>query len=194
MRDLEIRGAGSILGAEQHGHMEAVGYDMYLKILSEAIGEEKTGQEYVEKKECVVDINVDAHIPETYIDSVKNRINMYKRIAEIENGEDAMDVTDEFIDRFGDIPPSVQGLIDVALLRAYASKLGIFEIKQQNGMVLAFFNDFKPEYASAVAHNMRGKAMISGARSSAPYISVKLLGRSSVEAIKELITCLSQCN
>jgi len=192
MRDLEIRGAGSILGAQQHGHMEAVGYDMYLKILSEAIGEEKSGQEHREKKECVVDINIDAHIPETYIDSVKNRINMYKRIAEIENGEDAMDVTDEFIDRFGDIPPSVQGLIDVALLRAYAAKLGIFEIKQQNTMVLAFFNDFKPEYASAVAHNMRGRAMISGARSSAPYISVKLLGRSSVEAIKELITCLSE--
>ncbi len=191
MRDLEIRGAGSILGAQQHGHMEAVGYDMYLKILAEAIGEEQTGKEHVEKKECVVDINIDAHIPEDYIDSVKNRINMYKRIAEIENGEDAMDVTDEFIDRFGDIPPSVQGLIDVALLRAYAAKLGIFEIKQQNGMVLAFFNDFKPEYASAVAHNMRGRAMISGARSSAPYISVKLLGRSSVEAIKELITCLS---
>lgn len=192
MRDLEIRGAGSILGAQQHGHMEAVGYDMYLKILSEAIGEEKTGIEHTEKQECIVDINIDAHIPETYIDSVKNRINMYKRIAEIENGEDAMDVTDEFIDRFGDIPPSVQGLIDVALLRAYAAKLGIFEIKQQNGMVLAFFNDFKPEYASAVAHKMRGKALISGARSTAPYISVKLLGRSSVEAIKELITCLSE--
>lgn len=192
MRDLEIRGAGSILGAEQHGHMEAVGYDMYLKILSEAIGEEKTGQEHTEKKECVVDINIDAHIPEAYIDSVKNRINMYKRIAEIENGEDAMDVTDEFIDRFGEIPPSVQGLIDVALLRANAAKLGIFEIKQQNGMVLAFFNELRPEFASAVAHNMRGRAMISGARSSAPYISVKLLGRPSVEAIKELIVCLSE--
>ncbi len=192
MRDLEIRGAGSILGAEQHGHMEAVGYDMYLKILSEAIGEEKTGQDHTEKKECVVDINIDAHIPEAYIDSVKNRINMYKRIAEIENGEDAMDVTDEFIDRFGEIPPSVQGLIDVALLRANAAKLGIFEIKQQNGMVLAFFNELRPEFASAVAHNMRGRAMISGARSSAPYISVKLLGRPSVEAIKELIVCLSE--
>ena len=191
MRDLEIRGAGSILGAQQHGHMEAVGYDMYLKILSEAIGEEKTGEIKEEKHECVVDISIDAHIPESYIDSVKNRIGMYKRIAEIENGEDAMDVTDEFIDRFGDIPKSVKGLIDVALLRAYASKLGIFEIKQQNGMVLAFFNDFRPEYASAVARDLRGKAMISGARSSAPYISVKLLGRSAIDAIKELITCLS---
>ena len=102
-----------------------------------------------------------------------------------------MDVTDEFIDRFGDIPPSVQGLIDVALLRAYAAKLGIFEIKQQNGMVLAFFNELKPEYVSAVAVNLRGKAMISGAKSSAPYISLKLQGRSNVDAIKELVTVLS---
>lgn len=191
MRDLEIRGAGSVLGAQQHGHMEAVGYDMYLKILSEAINEEKTGQQQTEKRECVVDISIDAHIPETYIDSVKNRISMYKRIAEIENAEDAMDVTDEFIDRFGDIPPSVKGLIDVALLRANAAKLGIFEIKQQNGMVLAFFDVLRPEYVSAVAVNLRGRAMISGAKSSAPYISLKLQGRSNVEAIKELIAVLS---
>lgn len=191
MRDLEIRGAGSVLGAQQHGHMEAVGYDMYLKILSEAISEEQTGQEYREKKECVVDISIDAHIPETYIDSVKNRIGMYKRIAEIQNGEDAMDVMDEFIDRFGDVPPSVKGLIDVALLRANAAKLGIFEIKQQNGMILAFFNELRPEYVSAVAVNLRGRAMISGAKSSAPYISLKLQGRTNIEAIKELITVLS---
>ena len=191
MRDLEIRGAGSVLGAQQHGHMEAVGYDMYLKILSEAINEERTGEEHTEKQECVVDINIDAHIPETYIDSVKNRISMYKRIAEIQNGEDAMDVTDEFIDRFGDIPPSVKGLIDVALMRAYAAKLGIFEIKQQNGMVLVFFNEFRMEYASAIAQHLRGRALISGAKSSAPYVSLKLQGRSNLEAIKELITVLS---
>lgn len=191
MRDLEIRGAGSVLGGQQHGHMEAVGYDMYLKILSEAINEEKTGEAHVEKRECVVDINIDAHIPENYIDSVKNRIGMYKRIAEIQNGEDAMDVTDEFIDRFGEIPESVKGLIDVALLRSYAAKLGIYEIKQQNGMVLAFFDEIKPEYISAVSQNLRGRAMISATRSSSPYISLKLNGKTNVEAIKELISALS---
>lgn len=192
MRDLEIRGAGSVLGAEQHGHIEAVGYDMYLNILSEAINEEKTGEVRAEKRECVVDINIDAHIPEDYIDSVKNRINMYKRIAEIETGDDAMDVIDEFIDRFGDVPKSVKGLVDVALLRANASKLGIYEIKQQNGMILAFFNELKPEYVSAVAQKLRGRAMISGAKGSAPYISVKCQGKEAVEVIKELITVLSQ--
>ncbi len=191
MRDLEIRGAGNILGAQQHGHMEAVGYDMYLKILSETIDEEKTGTPAEEKKECVVDISIDAHIPESYIDSVKNRIGMYKRIAEIQTGEDAMDVMDEFIDRFGEPPAAVKGLIDVALLRANAAKLGIYEIKQQNGMILAFVNDLKPEFVSAIGHRMRGRAMISAAKSS-PYISVKLQGKAPVEVIKELITVLSE--
>ncbi len=191
MRDLEIRGAGNILGSQQHGHMEAVGYDMYLKILSETIDEEKTGAPVEEKNECLIDISVDAHIPETYIDSVKNRISMYKRIAEIQTGEDALDVMDEFIDRFGEPPASVKGLIDVALLRSNAAKLGIYEIKQQNGMILAFVNDLKPEFVSAIGHKLRGKAMISAAKSS-PYISVKLQGKPPIVAIKELIKTLSE--
>ena len=157
---------------------------------NETIEEEKTGEEFKPKKECLIDMAIDAHIPETYIDSVKNRINMYKRIAEIENGEDAMDVMDEFIDRFGDPPAAVQGLVDVALLRSYAAKLGIYEIKQQNGMILAFVNDLKPEFVSAIGHKMRGRAMISAAKTS-PYVSVKLQGKQPVEVIKDLITALS---
>ncbi len=186
MRDLEIRGAGNVLGAQQHGHMEAVGYDMYLKILSETIEEEKTGAPQKPKKECLIDIAVDAHIPEDYIDSVKNRINMYKRIAEIENGEDAMDVTDEFIDRFGEPPAAVQGLIDVALLRSYASALGIYEIKQQNGVLLIFLNELKPEYIAALGQYFRGRAMISAAKSS-PYITLKLQGKTPVDVLKEFV-------
>lgn len=191
MRDLEIRGAGNILGAQQHGHMEAVGYDMYLQILSETIDEEKTGTPAEEKKECIVDISIDAHIPESYIDSVKNRISMYKRIAEIQNGEDAMDVMDEFIDRFGEPPQSVKGLIDVALLRAKAARLGIYEIKQQNGMILAFISNLTPEFVSAIGHKLRGRAMISAAKT-APYISLKLQGKPPIEAIKELVTVLTE--
>ncbi len=191
MRDLEIRGAGNILGAQQHGHMEAVGYDMYLQILSETIEEEKTGIEAQEKKECLIDISVDAHIPESYIDSVKNRIGMYKRIAEIETKEDAMDVLDEFIDRFGEPPKACVGLIDVALLRAQAANLGIYEIKQQNSMLLAFVSELKPQFVSAVGHKLRGKAMISAAKSN-PYISYKLTRVSPVEGMKELIEALSE--
>lgn len=189
MRDLEIRGAGNILGAQQHGHMEAVGYDMYLQILSETIEEEKTGQQTEEKKECLIDISVDAHIPESYIDSVKNRIGMYKRIAEIQTNEDAMDVLDEFIDRFGDPPKAVEGLIDVALLRAQATRLGIYEIKQQNSMLLAFVSELRPEFVSAVGHTLRGQALISAAKTT-PYISYKLTGTTPIEGMKHLVKTL----
>ena len=190
-RDLEIRGAGNILGAQQHGHMEAVGYDMYLQLLGEAIEEEKTGEEVKEKRECVIDISVDAHIPEDYIDTVKNRIFMYKRIASIETGEDAMDVMDEFIDRFGDPPASVKGLIDVALLRAYAANLGIYEIKQEKDSIIAYLNELPPERIISIAANMSGKGMVKAAGAT-PYIVFRLKGRSPVEAMKDMVTVLSQ--
>ncbi len=190
MRDLEIRGAGNVLGAHQHGHMEAVGYDMYLKILSETIEEEKTGILHEPKKECLIDIAIDAHIPETYIDSVKNRISMYKRIAEVQNEEDAMDVIDEFIDRFGEPPAAVQGLIDVALLRSYAAKLGIYEIKQQENVLLIFINTLKPEYVAAIGQFFRGRAMISAAKTS-PYITLKLQNKAPIEVLKEFLQKIS---
>lgn len=191
-RDLEIRGAGNILGAQQHGHMEAVGYDMYLQLLGEAIQEERTGEEVKEKKECVVDISVDAHIPEDYIDSVKNRIFMYKRIASIEIGEDAMDVIDELIDRFGEPPASVKGLVDVALLRAYAAKLGIYEIKQEKDNIVAYLNDLPPERIVEIASNMAGKGMVKAAGAT-PHVVFRLKGSSPIEAIKDMITVMGKC-
>lgn len=190
-RDLEIRGAGNILGAQQHGHMEAVGYDMYLQLLGEAIQEETTGVEVKEKKECVVDISVDAHIPEDYIDSVKNRIFMYKRIASIETGEDAMDVIDELIDRFGEPPKSVKGLIDVALLRAYAANLGIYEIKQEKDSIVAYLNDLPPERIVEIAGNMSGLGMVKAAGAT-PHVVFPLKGRSPIDAIKDMITVMGR--
>lgn len=190
-RDLEIRGAGNILGAQQHGHMEAVGYDMYLQLLGEAIQEETTGVEVKEKKECVVDISVDAHIPEDYIDSVKSRIFMYKRIASIETGEDAMDVIDELIDRFGEPPKSVKGLIDVALLRAYAASLGIYEIKQEKDSIVAYLNNLPPERIVEIASNMSGLGMVKAAGAT-PHVVFPLKGRSPIDAIKDMITVMSR--
>lgn len=190
-RDLEIRGAGNILGAQQHGHMEAVGYDMYLQLLGEAIQEETTGVEVKEKKECVVDISVDAHIPEDYIDSVKSRIFMYKRIASIETGEDAMDVIDELIDRFGEPPKSVNGLIDVALLRAYAASLGIYEIKQEKDSIVAYLNNLPPERIVEIASNMSGLGMVKAAGAT-PHVVFPLKGRSPIDAIKDMITVMSR--
>ncbi len=127
LRDLEIRGAGSILGGEQHGNMEAVGYDMYLKLLSEAVNEEN-GVEAAPQIDCTVDLNISAHIPESYIESLPARLGIYKRIADIADNEDAADVIDELCDRFGEPPRAVMGLIDIARLRARAKASGIYEI------------------------------------------------------------------
>ncbi len=129
MRDLEIRGAGSILGASQSGHMSAVGYDMYLKLLDEAVKEQR-GEASRPEPECLVDVKVDAFIPENYISNQAQRISCYKRIALIHNEDDAFDVTDELIDRYGDLPKPVEGLIEVAQIRNLAKKLGISEIIQ----------------------------------------------------------------
>ena len=164
---------------------------MYLQLLGEAIEEERTGEEVKEKKECIIDISVDAHIPEDYIDAVKNRIFMYKRIASIETGEDAMDVMDEFIDRFGEPPASVKGLIDVALLRAYAANLGIYEIKQEKDSIIAYLNNLPPERIISIAANVSGKGMVK-ATGANPCVIFRLKGRSPVEAMKDMITVLSK--
>ncbi len=106
LRDMEIRGAGSVLGANQHGHMEAVGYEMYLQLLSEAVAEQR-GLPTPKRKECKIDIKVDAHIPESYIEPLSQRLDVYKKIAAAENEKSASDVIDELVDRFGDPPPAV---------------------------------------------------------------------------------------
>ena len=192
MRDLEIRGAGNILGAQQHGHMEAVGYDMYLQLLSQAVESEKMNVPEKlrhEDKECWMDLAIDAHIPEDYIDSVKNRIGIYKRIASIRNQDDAMDVVDELIDRFGEPPESVKGLIDVALIRNRAAAVGVYEIAQRNGMVLLFMNDIKPTHIGLLSKYFRGRVMISAAKAK-QYISVKLLKQTATFVLDEVIKVL----
>lgn len=132
LRDLQIRGAGSILGGEQHGNMEAVGYDMYLKLLGEAVA--KINGEIAPPKEidCTVDLPVCAHIPDDYIEALPSRIGVYRRISDITSNADAEDVIDELCDRFGEPPAPVMGLITVALLRARAAANGIKEIKITN--------------------------------------------------------------
>ena len=128
MRDLEIRGAGNILGGEQSGHMQSVGYDMYLKLLSEVVAEE-SGQKAV-NNDCTVDMMVDAYIPDNYIEARELRIDIYKRVASIRGEEDMSDLLDELYDRFGDVPVSVVSLCEIALIRNMAGKAGIFEIGQ----------------------------------------------------------------
>lgn len=172
MRDLELRGAGNILGGEQHGHMESVGYDMYLRLLGEAVSEEKGEKASTYELECLVDVQVQAHIPESYIESLSQRLDIYRRISDIRTEDDASDVIDELIDRFGEPPSSVKGLIDVALIRNTAASLGIYEIKQQNNALLLFQKKIDMKQIAALTSSMRGRVMVSaGAK---PYLSVKM--------------------
>ncbi len=130
MRDLEIRGAGNLLGAEQHGHMEAVGYDLYCKMLNEAVKHLK-GQLTVEPYTTTVDLNVDAFIPAFYIPNEYQKLDIYKRIASIENEEEMDDMLEELIDRFGDVPKKVQQLLRIALLKALAHSAYVIAVEQK---------------------------------------------------------------
>ena len=130
MRDLEIRGAGNLLGEAQHGHMAAVGYDLYCKMLNDAVRVLK-GESEDEDFTTTIDLNVDAFIPDTYISNEYQKLDIYKRIAAIENEQEMQDMTDELIDRFGDIPKKAAKLLEVAALKAMAHRLYIISIEQK---------------------------------------------------------------
>ena len=134
MRDLEIRGAGNLLGAEQSGHMESVGYDLYCKMLSEAVQEAK-GIEVAEDFETTIDMSIDAYLPDSYISNEALKLDTYKRIAAIENSAEYDDMLEELLDRFGEPPRTVQNLLAVANLKALAHKAWITEIKQMQETV-----------------------------------------------------------
>ena len=186
MRDLELRGAGSILGAEQHGHMEDVGYDMYIKLLGDAVREEK-GElpETSEDHDCMIDVQVQAHIPDEYIESLSNRLDAYRRIADIRSKEDARDVIDELLDRYGDIPPSVMGLIDIALVRSRAAAMGVYEIRQNDGSLLLYLSNIRRKEVPELIGRLPGRAMLSAGGK--PYIAVRLQkGETPPKLLKEL--------
>ena len=130
MRDLEIRGAGNLLGAEQHGHMEAVGYDLYCKMLNEAVRLLK-GEIKEEDFTTTMDLNVDAFIPDSYIPNEYQKLDVYKRIAAIENEEEMEDMTEELLDRFGDIPKKVEKLLKVAALKTMAHAAYVTSVEQK---------------------------------------------------------------
>ncbi|MCI6004826.1 MAG: transcription-repair coupling factor [Blautia sp.] len=129
MRDLELRGAGNLLGAEQHGHMNAVGYDLYCKMLNEAVKEAK-GIRTMEDFETTIDLNMDAFIPDSYISNEFQKLDVYKRIAVIETQQDYDDMLEELLDRFGELPKAVMNLLAIAKLKAQAHRAYVTEIKQ----------------------------------------------------------------
>ena len=143
MRDLEIRGAGNLLGMRQHGHMEAVGYDLYCKMLGEAVQRRK-GIVTQEDFNTTVDLDVDAFIPPEYIVNEVQKLDIYKRIAGIENTRERDDMRDELLDRFGAIPVSVENLLRIALIRVAAHKLYMTELKGKNERIIFTFRPNAP--------------------------------------------------
>ena len=140
LRDLEIRGAGNVLGAEQHGHMEAVGYELYTKLLRHAVLLEKGEKTEEESIECQIDVDLDAYIPESYIPNEEQKLEAYQKISTIGSDEEEMDLKDELIDRYGDLPDMVENLFRVAMLKLSLSKIGVLECKIKRGEILLQFS------------------------------------------------------
>ena len=188
MRDLEIRGAGSILGAHQHGHMESVGYDMYLRLLAEEIAKQKGEPLPPAPDECLVDIVINAHIPDKYIENELQRIEVYRRLAAIRTREDALDITDELIDRYGEPPQAVSGLIEVALLRNMAAGLGVTEILQKGKSIRFVIKSEVLPLVGALYEYYKDRFFVSTIDKS--YIDVDLKGEDSLSVMKNVLTIL----
>ena len=198
MRDLEIRGAGNLLGAEQSGHMEAVGYDLYCKMLNEAVKEAK-GVAVEEKFDTSIDINTNAYSPPTYISNELQKLDVYKRIASVETEEETEEMLEELIDRFGEPPKSVQNLLTIARLKFYAHSMYIKEVSQKgNDLKLIMYEKAKinpaliPEVVQKKAPFLKFTADVNN-----PYFvyvlnaNSKEKGKDVVEVLKDILDGLS---
>ena len=172
MRDLEIRGAGNLLGPEQSGFLMSVGYDLYLRLLEEAVLEEQ-GKPVTKVPECLADLAVPAAIPDRYIPAPEQRMDLYRRIARIRDREEADDITDELIDRYGDPPKGVTNLITIALLRAQAKACGITEIIQKETLR---FSLPKPDFqkVAQVCSDPKYKGRLLFAAGEKPHLALRL--------------------
>ncbi len=173
MRDLEIRGAGNLLGSEQHGHIEAIGYDLYVKFLSETIRKLK-GEIVVEEIDTTIDLKVDGYIPRAFIQDEEQKIEIYKKIAAINNIEDYRELIDELIDRFGDIPKEVENLMDISYIKSLSNKNRIKNISEINGIIrldlvstenmsLELIHELSKDYGRSISFDLSAK----------PYLNFK---------------------
>ncbi|MGI6122770.1 MAG: transcription-repair coupling factor [Acetivibrionales bacterium] len=193
MRDLQIRGAGNILGAEQHGHMESVGYDMYLKLLDETVTELKGEAVTNRAVDTAVELLTSAYIDASYIKDEEQRIDMYRTIATIETEEDILDIKDELIDRYGDIPAETNQLIEIAYIKNLASHLGFSSVKQKEEMVLFNFAEqagLPLERIGEIMSKWKGKILFSAGKQ--PYLSLRSKNEKSDEVIENIKILLQE--
>jgi transcription-repair coupling factor (superfamily II helicase) len=191
MRDLQIRGAGNLLGHSQHGHMEAVGYDLYMKLLEQAVAQARGEPPRHDKSESLIDVRVDAYIPESYIPDSAGRIEAYKRIAAVQTPEDGADVLDELIDRYGDPPPSVSSLVTVSLVRVQAASLGVYEVDQKKDTLTLWLSALSLEAIRGMLTEWNGR-VVAGAGAK-PYLSLALReGEAPLDMVKALLDTLAR--
>ncbi|MBR4972728.1 MAG: transcription-repair coupling factor, partial [Oscillospiraceae bacterium] len=189
MRDLEIRGAGNLLGAEQSGHMMSVGYDMYLKLLDEAVLEQRG--EAPKAPDCTADLNVTANVSQDYVARGEERMDLYRRMAAIRSQQDADELLDEMIDRYGDPPKGVLNLIDIALLRAEAKACGVQDIRQKASDVLFTIPAMNFEAVSQVCADPDYKnRLLFVATAKVPTLRLKL--HSGVDSLKQTKVFISR--
>ncbi len=181
IRDLEIRGAGNLLGAEQHGHLDAVGYELYIKLLNEAVLEEK-GEKLPERVECTLTLKCDAYIPDRYVSQSSQRMGLYKKIAAIQCEDDSDDVLDEMIDRYGMPPKCVTNLLTVAQLKASAQRCGVTSVIEEQAIVKIKCNYVDYMIWQELSNEFRGRLRLGGGDS--PSINFK---KQSGDNIPELL-------
>jgi transcription-repair coupling factor (superfamily II helicase) len=188
MRDLEIRGAGNLLGSQQHGHMDTVGYDMYMRLLNEAVVELRGElKESFEEVEINVDFSINAFISPEYIVDEVLRLNMYKKIAAIDDLEDYEDLVDEFIDRFGDIPEETKNLIDISLIRAISRGVSIELISQKNDRItIQFFEGTKIDFKILSVIMDKNKKRLLFSASNKPYLTFNVSGLTKGEMLQNV--------
>ena len=178
MRDLEIRGAGSLIGEMQHGHMDQVGYDTYCKLLDEVVKEMK-GIDIEEDIDISIDINVSSYIPDEYIENGSQKIEVYQNIALCNNEQDIKNIEEDIIDRFGKIPKEVSNLLEIANIKVMCKKIGLIKINQKQDRIVFSFN---PEIFSLdideVIKKYKDRVKFSPARE--PYITLKLENSNNV--------------
>lgn len=186
MRDLEIRGTGNLLGKEQHGHMEAIGYDLFIKLLEETLQELK-GETTVKRVDTSIELQINAYIPETYISDENQKIEVYKKIASISNQQDLFDIEEEIEDRFGDIPTMVRNLLSIAYVKQQAQMCGISNITQRNNNIAIKFKTdkfVKPQMAMQIASDYKGRILFTA--SEQPYFTLKGEDEKPEELLKEI--------
>ncbi|MBR3355209.1 MAG: DEAD/DEAH box helicase, partial [Oscillospiraceae bacterium] len=191
MRDLQIRGAGSVLSARQSGHIQNVGYDTYVRILEQAVRDEQGLPAPETEKECKIDLQISAYIPESYIPDNENRIEMYKRIADITCKADYDEVVEELRDRFGVLPECVRLLCSVSSARSNAARLGIYEIRQQRDSVMLYCDSFSNEQIKRAVGELPGRVYY--AAKGKKYLAISLLSdENPLEAIFKILDVLRE--